>query len=155
MGREMISGVDAIIEGVKVIPLQRIPDERGAVYHMLKATDPHYVQFGEVYFSSVYPWVVKAWKKHKRVMANYACISGRIKVVLYDERESSPTKGALMEIFLGDDHYSLVVIPPAVWSGFQGMSKPMAIVANCATEPNDPSELDRLDPTKNHIPYKW
>ena len=151
----MVKSGDAIIEGVKVIPLRRIPDERGTVYHMLKATDPHFLQFGEIYFSTVYPVVVKAWKIHRRVTVNYACIFGRIKLVLYDERASSRTRGVFMELFLGPDNYSLVVIPPTVWNGFQGMSEPMAIVANCATEPNDPSELDRLDPTKNHIPYRW
>ena len=151
----MVKSGDAIIEGVKVIPLRRIPDERGTVYHMLKATDPHFLQFGEIYFSTVYPVVVKAWKIHRRVTVNYACIFGRIKLVLYYERASSPTRGVFMELFLGPDNYSLVVIPPTVWNGFQGMSEPMAIVANCATEPNDPSELDRLDPTKNHIPYRW
>lgn len=145
----------AIIQGVRIIPLRQIPDDRGTVYHMLKATDPHFVQFGEIYFSTVYPGVVKAWKLHHRVTVNYACILGRIKLVLYDERSSSPTRDVLMEVFLGPDHYCLVVIPPEVWNGFQGMSQPMAIVANCATEPHDPSEFDRLDPVDSHIPYKW
>ncbi len=144
-----------MIEGVKVIPLRCIPDERGTVHHMLRATDPHFIQFGEIYFSTVYPSVVKAWKNHYRVTVNYACVFGRAKVVLYDERASSKTKGVLMEVFLGPDSYSLVVIPPGVWNGFQGMSQPVAIIANCATEPNDPSELERLDPTENHIPYTW
>lgn len=146
---------DTIIEGVKIIPLRRIPDQRGTVYHMLKATDPHFLQFGEIYFSTVYPGVVKAWKIHQRVTVNFACIFGRVKVVLYDERASSQTRGVLMEIFLGPDHSSLAVIPPGVWNGFQGMSQPMGIIANCATEPYDPSELDRLDPTTDRIPYTW
>ncbi len=151
----IINPCDAIIEGIKVIPLRRIPDQRGTVYHMLKATDPHFLQFGEIYFSTVYPGVVKAWKIHQRVTVNYACIVGRIKLVLYDDQDSSPTRGVLMEVFLGPDNYSLVVIPPGVWNGFQGMSHPVAVVANCATEAHDPSEFDRLDPTKNHIPYNW
>ena len=146
---------NAIIQGVKIIPLRRIADERGAVYHMLKATDPHFLQFGEIYFSTVYPDVVKAWKLHHRVTVNYACIFGRAKLVLYDERSASPTRGGLKEVLLGPDHYVLVVIPPGVWNGFQGVSQPMAIIANCATEPHDPSEFDRLDPVENHIPYKW
>jgi len=146
---------DKIIEGVQVIPLRRIPDQRGTVYHMLKATDPHFLQFGEIYFSTVYPSVVKAWKIHRRVTVNYACIFGRIKLVLFDGRDSSPTKGVLIEVFLGFENHSLVVIPPGIWNGFQGMSEHVAIVANCATEPHDPSEFDRLNPTQNHIPYTW
>ncbi len=64
---------------------------------------------------------------------NYACIHGRIKLVLFDERDGSPTPGELMELFLGPDDYSLVVIPPGVWNGFKGMSDPLAIVANACT----------------------
>ena len=150
-----IIGGEKIIEGVKIVPLRRIPDERGTVYHMLKSTDPHFIQFGEIYFSTIYPGVVKGWHKHKEITLNYACIFGRIKLVLYDERDGSTTKGTLMEIFLGPDDYSLIIIPPEVWNGFKGMSEPFAIVANCCTHPHDPSLSTRLDPFNNHIPYDW
>jgi len=82
-------------------------------------------------------------------------VSGTIKLVLFDDREGSKTKGELMEIVLGDGNYSLVKIPPMVWNGFKGTGTLPAIVANCATEPHDPSEIERMDPFKNHIPYDW
>ncbi len=150
-----IYGGDRIIEDVKIIPLRRIPDGRGTIYHMLKRTDPHFIQFGETYFSTVYPGVVKGWHKHREMTLNYACIFGGIKLVLYDEREGSPTNGAVMEVFLGADNYSLVVIPPEVWNGFKGMSEPFAMLANCCTHPHDPSLSTRIDPFDNHIPYVW
>ena len=144
-----------MIDGVQVIPLQRIPDERGTILHMLKSTDPHFQQFGEIYFSTIYPGVVKGWHKHREMTLNYACVEGRIKLVLYDDREDSATQGQLMEIFLGPDNYSLVVIPPNVWNGFKGMSAPHAMVANCCTHPHDPSRSARMDPFNNFIPYQW
>jgi dTDP-4-dehydrorhamnose 3,5-epimerase len=144
-----------IMEGVQVIPLCRIPDERGTIFHMLKCTDPHFRQFGEIYFSSVYPGVVKGWHRHREMTLNYACIVGRIKLALYDEREGSVTRGELLELFLGPDNYALVVIPPGIWSGFKGMSDPFAMVANCCTHPHDPSRSERIDPFRNHIPYDW
>ena len=110
------------IDGVQIIPLRRIPDERGTVFHMLRRTDPHFKEFGEIYFSSVYPGVVKGWHRHREMTLNYACISGSIKLALYDEREGSATRGNLLEVFLGQDNYSLVIIPPDVWNGFKGMS---------------------------------
>jgi len=146
---------DRIIQDVRVIPLRRIPDERGTVYHMLRCTDPHFVEFGEIYFSSIYPGVIKGWHKHREMTLNYACIFGRVKVVLYDDREGSPTKGNLTEVFLGPDNYSLVIIPPEVWNGVKGMSKPYSIVANCCTHTHDPSRSVRLDPFCNKIPYDW
>jgi dTDP-4-dehydrorhamnose 3,5-epimerase len=144
-----------MIDGVLVVPLKRIPDERGTVLHMLKRTDPHFIEFGEIYFSTIYPGVVKGWHKHAEMTLNYACIHGRIKLVLFDGREGSPTKGELTEIFLGPDNHSLVQIPPGIWNGFKGMGSEMAIVANCCTHPHDPSRSLRLDPFDNDIPYDW
>lgn len=145
------------IDGVFVVPLKRIPDERGTVLHMLRADDPHFKGFGEIYFSTVYQRIVKGWHRHREMTLNYACVAGRIKLVMFDDRPNSPTRGALMERFLGPDDYSLVQIPPGVWNGFKGMSEPVAIVANCCTHAHDPlaNRSERLDPFSNHIPYDW
>jgi dTDP-4-dehydrorhamnose 3,5-epimerase len=85
---------------------------------------------------------------------NYACIWGRIKLVLADQRDGSPTAGAIVERFLGPDDYSLATIPPGIWAGFKGMDD-VSIVANCATHPHDPSRTERLDPFSADIPYRW
>ncbi|MBI4180076.1 dTDP-4-dehydrorhamnose 3,5-epimerase family protein [bacterium] len=144
-----------MIDGIQIIPLKRIPDERGTIFHMMKATDPHFKKFGEIYFSTVYPGAVKGWHKHREMTLNYACIFGRVKVALYDDRARSPTKGEIQEVFLGIDCYNLLIIPPDVWNGFKGMVAPCAIIANCCTHPHDPSRSTRLDPYKNKIPYDW
>lgn len=144
-----------MIEGVSVVPLRRIPDERGTILHMLRRTDAHFQQFGEIYFSTINPGVVKGWHLHHGMTLNYACIHGRIKLVIYDERDDSPTKGELMEIFLGPDNHSLVIIPPEVWNGFKGLGTHSAIVANCCTEAHDQSRSERRDPFDNDIPYDW
>lgn len=144
-----------MIAGVQLIPLQQFPDQRGVVYHMLRVTDPHFRGFGEIYFSSVYPGVVKAWKNHRRATVHYACVSGRLKMVLYDARPGSASHGEVMEITMSPDDYRLVIVPPGVWNGFQGLSEPQALLANCSTEPFDPAEFERLDPQAKEIPYQW
>ena len=144
-----------MIDGVFVRPLRRIPDERGCIMHMLRADAPHFEAFGEIYFSAVYPGVVKAWHLHKVMTLNYAVIAGTIKLVLYDDRPASPTRGELMELFLGDQNYCLVTVPPMVWNGFTGCGTTMALVANCATHPHDPDEIVREDPLGDRIPYNW
>jgi len=144
-----------MIDGVHVRPLRQIPDERGKIMHMLRRDDPHFEQFGEIYFSVVYPGVIKAWHLHRRMTLNYAVPRGMIKLVLYDDREGSPTKGELMEIFSGEDAYALVTIPPLVWNGFKGIGVHPAYVANCASEPHEPDEIARMDPFTDKIPYKW
>jgi dTDP-4-dehydrorhamnose 3,5-epimerase len=86
---------------------------------------------------------------------NYAVPVGMVKLVCWDDREGSPTRGAIQEIHLGELAYALVTIPPLVWNGFKGEGDSAALVANCATEPHDPDEIDRLDPFSDHVPYDW
>jgi dTDP-4-dehydrorhamnose 3,5-epimerase len=143
------------IHDVRVTPLRRIPDERGAILHMLRADDPAFERFGEIYFSLVYPGVVKGWHIHRRMTLNYAVPVGMVKLVCWDDREGSPTRGAVQEIHLGELAYALVTIPPLVWNGFKGEGDSAALVANCATEPHDPDEIDRLDPFSDRVPYDW
>lgn len=143
------------IDGVKIIPLRKIPDERGLIMHMLKNTDEHYMEFGEIYFSCGYPGVVKAWHIHKEMTLNNTCIAGMIKLVLYDNRKDSRTKGTIMETFIGEQNYCLVQIPPGITNGYKAYGNEMAILANCATMPHDKSELIYIDPVDNEIPYDW
>jgi dTDP-4-dehydrorhamnose 3,5-epimerase len=86
---------------------------------------------------------------------NYACVSGIVKLVLYDDRDDSRTKGELQVLFLGDSNYVLVKVAPGIWNGFKGVGITPAIVANCATLPHDPEEIVRLDPSASRIPYNW
>jgi dTDP-4-dehydrorhamnose 3,5-epimerase len=143
-----------MIEGLEVVPLRRTPDERGTIYQMLKASDPHFKAFGEVYFSSIYKDAVKGWHRHRDMTLNYACIFGRVKLVVADDRETSATRGEIMEAFLGPDDYSLVVIPPGLWNGFKGMAE-LSIIANCCTHEHEPSRSERLDPHSALLGYDW
>jgi dTDP-4-dehydrorhamnose 3,5-epimerase len=143
------------IERVQVVPLTRIPDERGTVFHMLKCSDLHFTEFGDIYFTTIYHNGVKGWHIHGKVTLNYACIYERIKLVGYDDRPDLPTRGNLQEVFSGPDNYSLVIIPPDVWNGFKGMVDPLSIVANCASNSHVLSFSDRVDPFPNNIPCNW
>lgn len=144
-----------MIAGVKITPLRQFLDERGKVMHMLKVGDPAFQQFGEIYFSCVYPGAIKGWHIHKEMTLNYAVPHGHIKFVLYDERPASPTLGEIQEVFMGPDNYCLVTVPPMVWNGFKGIGNEMAVVANCATIPHSPDEIERRDPFDPSIPYDW
>ncbi|MFA5059482.1 MAG: dTDP-4-dehydrorhamnose 3,5-epimerase family protein [Candidatus Omnitrophota bacterium] len=144
-----------MIEGVEVIALKQISDERGKIMHMLKSTDKHFKKFGEIYFSCVHPGAIKGWHRHKKMTLNYAVPFGKIKLVLFDDRAKSKTKGELTEMFLSPEHYQLVIIPPLVWNGFKGLGVETSIVTNCATLAHDPQEIERLSPFDPSIPYDW
>jgi len=143
------------IQDVYVAPLKVIADERGKVMHMLRSDSPLFVQFGEIYFSFVNPDVIKAWKRHLKMTQHFAVPVGRIKLVMYDDREDSPSRNKIEIIEIGEDNYSLVRIPPLVWYGFQGISSTPAVIANCTDIPHDPTEGERLDLSDSRIPYSW
>ena len=144
-----------MIDGVIIIPLKQIADERGKVLHMMRDDSEGFAGFGEIYFSCVYPGAIKGWHIHKKMTLNYAVPQGNIKFVLYDDRQGSSTKGRVQEIFLGPDNYYRVTVPPMIWNGFKGIGSETAIVANCASIAHDPDEIDRRDPFDSYIPYDW
>jgi dTDP-4-dehydrorhamnose 3,5-epimerase len=144
-----------MIEGVTVTPLRQFFDERGRVMHMLREDSPTFKRFGEIYFSWTHPGAIKAWHLHKRMTLNYAVVYGEIKFVLYDDRPGSSTYGRIEELFLSPENYCLVTVPPLLWNGFKGIGDKSAIVANCATLPHDPDELERIPPFDARIPYDW
>ena len=124
-----------MIHGVKILPLRQIVDERGKVMHMLKATDPHFIKFGEIYFSCAWPGNVKAWHIHKTMTINNAVISGRAKLVIYDLSDQSPTHGELQEVFLGEDDHVLVQIPPGIAHCDQAYGHELGLRAHCPPQP--------------------
>ena len=144
-----------MIEGIQIIPLKTIIDDRGMVRHMLKCTESHFSQFGAIYFSVIFPNAIKAWHLHKKMEINYAVISGNIKLVLYDSRKNSPTYGETQEIYMGEDNYVLVKVPPLIVNGFKSLGNEKAIVANSASIPHDPEEIERFDPFDPKIGYDW
>jgi len=144
-----------MIDGVVVAPLKKIPDERGTIMHMLKESDDFFERFGEVYFSEAYPGVIKGWHEHTRQTQNYAVVMGMIKLVLFDSRKDSPSFGGLLELFIGDQNYSLVKIPPGVINGYKVIGSTKALVANCSTLPHLPGEMLRHDPFGEMVPYHW
>jgi dTDP-4-dehydrorhamnose 3,5-epimerase len=144
-----------MIDGVLVVPKRQIVDERGKVMHMLRRDDPEFEEFGEIYFSTVNPGAIKGWHIHSRMTLNYYCVDGLVKLALYDDREGSPTRGTVQELFLGDANSFLVRIPPMIWNGVKGLGSSPSVIANCATLEHDPDEISRLDPFSPDIPYDW
>jgi len=135
---------------VTIRKLDKIPDERGFVAHMLRVDDPEFEAFGEIYFSTVYPKVIKGWHFHKFMTLNYVCISGMIKLVVLDDNTKE-----WEEFIIGEQDYCLVHIPPGLWNAFQGLGTTMSIVANCATMSYDKNDILSLPSNEFDDWYSW
>ena len=144
-----------MIEGVKITSLKRIDDKRGSVLTMLRSDFSVFKSFGEIYFSKIYHNAIKAWHFHKLMTLNYVTVHGSIKLVLYDDREGSSTKGKVQEIMLSNKNPYLVSIPPKIWNGFCSANNEDAILANCSDIPHDKDEIVRLPFDDPKFPYKW
>ncbi len=146
-----------MIKDVRTKVLRVIPDERGRLMEILRSDDEFFTKFGQVYMTTAYPGVVKGWHYHKRQTDHFSVVKGMIKLVLYDSRDGSPTKGEVNEFFLGEHHPLLVKIPPLVLHGFKCVSQEEAICINVPTELYDYQQPDeyREDPHQIDIPYDW
>jgi dTDP-4-dehydrorhamnose 3,5-epimerase len=146
-----------LIEGVNVKALKVIADERGYLMEMMRADDPFFQRFGQSYVSVAYPGVVKGWHYHKVQTDHFVIVKGMMKVVLYDARDGSPTKGLINEFFMGEKNPILVTIPPGVVHGMKGIGTEPAMLVNVPTEMyqyDKPDEF-RIDPSSKDIPYDW
>jgi dTDP-4-dehydrorhamnose 3,5-epimerase len=135
-----------MIHDVKITPLKIISDNRGKVMHMLRTDSQVFEKFGEIYFSTIYHQSIKGWHLHKESTLNYVCIKGKVKLVLYDDRKGSSTKGVYQELILSPEDYFLATIPPNIWNGFKGLDRAESIIANCLTLPHNEREMLRKDP---------
>lgn len=146
-----------LIDGVSTRDLKLLPDERGRLMEILRADDPEFSKFGQVYVTTAYPGVVKAWHCHKIQDDNMTALCGMVKIALYDDREGSPTRGMVNEFFVGDHHHLLLHIPRNVWHGFKCISDHEAMVVNIVTECYNYEAPDeyRKPAHGSDIPYDW
>lgn len=145
-----------MIKDVIIKKMKKIPDDRGKILHIMKSSDSEYDKFGEVYCSTIYPGIVKGWHLHTKMTLNYVVLKGKIKFVLFDSRKDSPTYGKIQEIYIGNDNYVRVTVPPDVWNGFMGVGLEESYVINFTDIPHDPNEIIRMDPHNNDIiNYDW
>jgi dTDP-4-dehydrorhamnose 3,5-epimerase len=146
-----------MIEGVRVKQLARHVDDRGYVMEILRDDDELFIKVGQVYVSTCYPGVVKAWHAHERQTDNFCVIKGHAKIGLYDGRKDSPTYRQTATYVLGETNPLLLQVPPMVWHGQMALGNEMSYLLNLPTEHYDrehPDEL-RVDAFDNDFGYDW
>ena len=146
-----------MIKGVKIKELKVIPDERGWLMEVLRCDDDFFEKFGQVYVTTAYPGVAKAWHYHKIQTDNFTCIRGMMKVALYDSRKDSPTYKEINEFFIGEKKPMLITVPPLVYHGFKAIGTKTAYFLSVPTEAYNYKKPDeyRLPPDSDKIPYDW
>lgn len=147
-----------MIHGVQIKKLNVHCDDRGRLMEILRCDDAGLnTKFGQVYMTTAFPGVVKAWHYHRLQTDHFVCLFGMIQLGLYDDREDSPTKGETNTFYMGVHNPILVEIPNLVYHGFKCVSETEAVVINTVTEPYNYANPDehRIDPHAGGIPYDW
>ncbi len=100
---------------------------------ILRRDDKVFSRFGQVYITTAFPSIVKAWHYHRKQDDHFTCLKGKIRLALYDPRKKSPTAGEINEFILCMEKPCLVRIPRGVYHGFKCVSKDEAMVLNVPT----------------------
>jgi len=146
-----------LIHGCATRKLTAIHDDRGWLMEMLRSDWPEFTKFAQSYVTVCYPGIAKAWHYHKLQTDHFVTVSGMSKIVLYDDRKDSPTKGTVNEFITGERSPMLVKIPTLVWHGFAAVGHEPTMIVNFPTELYNYKEPDEFrkpsdDPS---IPYSW
>ena len=133
---------------IKVTRQKIIKLNTGNIMRVLKRKESKNWKFGEAYFSKIKFGKVKAWKYHLKMTLNLVIPRGKVKFVFY-----SKNKKHFKVIKIGEKKYSRLTVPPKIWFGFKGLSKPESIILNLTNLEHNPKEVLRCQ--KNKIKFDW
>lgn len=142
-----------MINGISLTSLKIIQVPGGDVLHAMKKSDPGFGGFGEAYFSTIHNGQIKAWKRHRQMTTNLVVPVGKVKFVVFDDRQDSSTIGNFFEVVLSPDNYQRLTICPGLWFGFAGLASPLSLILNLADIEHDPAEGETI--TLGKIDYQW
>ena len=141
------------LEGVYITPLKIIENQKGNVMHGLRSDDKLFNGFGEAYFSKIKFNAIKGWKLHKKMMMNLIVPFGKVRFVLFDDRNESSTKGEFFEYISSEKQYSRLTVPPNIWFAFMGMSRNDSLILNLSNILHDDKEVEAK--LIDEIDYDW
>ena len=142
-----------VVDGILLTPLDSFPTPKGDVFHAMKKHDLGFVGFGEAYFTSILPGMIKGWHKHLRMTINFIVPVGKTKFVVFDDRKHSKTRGQFYCVELSVENYQRLTIPPNLWVAFKGEGSGISLILDIADIEYDATEIIKID--LKEISYNW
>ena len=110
------------IHGVALVPLVARTDDRGYLIEILRAVDPHFTKFGQIYIVGNFArGVIRAFHKHASLWDWFFISHGAAKFVLVDDRKESSTFQHMNVFVTSGRNPSLIAIPPGVYHGWMSL----------------------------------
>jgi dTDP-4-dehydrorhamnose 3,5-epimerase len=146
------------IEGVALREVRNVVKDNGWVTELYRrdwGLDDLAVD--QAFQVALHPGGVSAWHCHRSTTDRLFVTRGDVKLVLYDDRDGSPTHGRLDVFRLGERRPGLVLVPPDVWHGVQNVGTETATIVNLVDRAYDYDDPDHWRVPADHpdIPHTW
>ena len=127
---------DGIIDGVIVRQLPKYLDERGWLCELYRHDELYQeIHPRMAYVSVTNPGVSRGPHAHMEQTDIFCFIGpGNFKVILWDNREESPSYRVRQVIFAGQDAPKMVVVPPGVVHGYKSIGPGPGMVFNAPNQ---------------------
>ena len=146
------------ISGVNVRYLETHSDERGELCEAYRISwNLHPAPLVMVTFVTIRPGEIRGWVVHQlqddRVFIGCGCA----KIVLFDARQGSETKGCVSTLYFDDTRRGTFTIPAGVYHAFQNVGSSDVVFIDMPSRPYDPQNPDtyRLPLENDVIPFRW
>jgi dTDP-4-dehydrorhamnose 3,5-epimerase len=161
---------DAQSTTVEGQPLEKLPwgvschevtthvDDRGTLVELFNPTwGWHDAPLVYCYCFTLRPGAIKGWAMHMKHEDRYFILSGELELVLYDDRESSSTRGMVSTLYMSEFRRRLINIPAGIWHANRNVGNKDVVAVNFPTELYDPTDPDkyRLPPNNDTIPHTF
>lgn len=135
------------MDGVVLTPLKQIHNPKGDIFHAMKKSDQGFNGFGEAYFSAIYKYDIKGWKKHTEMTLNLVVIFGEIEFIIYNDVSEK-----FFNVKLSNNNYQRLTVSPNLWMAFRSFNED-SMLLNIASIEHNSNESINLD--INKIKYEW
>jgi dTDP-4-dehydrorhamnose 3,5-epimerase len=147
-----------LIQGVRVKEIRSVPKNNGVLTEVFRCDwglDQGMVQ--QVFQTTIVPGGLSAWHVHQFTTDRLFVSQGLLKIVLFDDREHSPSRGCVNELRFGTERPALVVVPPGIWHGVQNIGGGPTLLLNLVDRAYSYEDPDhwRLPPDTPKIPYRF
>jgi dTDP-4-dehydrorhamnose 3,5-epimerase len=132
--------------GVHFRPARPVPHEDGHVTEVARASwDMIGGPVVQVHITTTLPGRIRAWGLHQRTTDRLFVVNGLVKIVLFDGRQDSRSKGNVNEFTVSEKNPGLLIVPPNVYHGWKNIGTNEAILINMPTEMYNYDSPDALD----------
>lgn len=122
-------------KNIQLTKLDKISNEKGDIFHGLKASDSSFKKFGEAYFTTIHNNEIKGWKKHSAMTLNLIVPVGEVLFCIYDE-----ILNKFYNYEIGENNYCRLTVNAGLWVAFEGKGDGLNLILNIASIEHDPEE---------------